>query len=460
MAGKILTTDRHGRTRSRSASGFDGGQYLDEERHGALAAQPALFDDFEEIGRPEPDLTTLPSRMPDLERAVEKANDRLRRAGLEDRFAFEQERRIEQTEAGTFEVVDIRLSRPKIAVPGGWRIEGVHERTGTGGFLSRWSEGAEVEPPEDASCDVCGAARAREKVYTVRGADGMVRHVGSSCLVPLMGVKPEGLWALDWRVEDHAPALGGDEIPEAVGWDSDYGVVEDRDVILAGIRAAAETGGYLSNSRASDLGRESTADYVRKRLDSLLDAPATPAEEREVEAIIKCAREIEGMDDYPRQMREVFAPGPDGRARIRSKHAGYAVSAIGVHERAEADRERERKKAEVESRKRKAYLAAPKESLKGRGVTAEITSMRRAPNGFYGGREAPDSYHITMLDPDGHVIYWRASNPPEGLRPGATVAIDSGTVKANRQSDFNGDYETVITRAKMRILDGDDEQVE
>lgn len=193
MAGKILTTDRHGRTRSRSASGLDGGRYLDEERHGALAAHPALFDDFEEIGQPEPDLTTLPSRMPDLERA-------------------------------------------------------------------------------------------------------------------------------------------------------------------------------------------------------------------------------------------------------------------------EADRARERKRAEVGSGKRKAYLAAPKESLKGRGVTAEVLSMRRAPNGSYGGRTVPDSFHVTMLDPDGHVVYWRATEGalPEGLKPGAKVAIDSGTVKANRQSDFNGDYETVITRAKMRIL-GDDE---
>ncbi|MFT4212002.1 MAG: hypothetical protein QM626_09030 [Microbacterium sp.] len=78
---------------------------------------------------------------------------------------------------------------------------------------------------------------------------------------------------------------------------------------------------------------------------------------------------------------------------------------------------------------------------------------------------------MTMMDDDGHVIYWKTSGvvdnqveTPGGLSvnwdpvEGSRVVISGGTVKDNRVSDYNGDWETVITRAKLLppadIVDG------
>lgn len=53
-----------------------------------------------------------------------------------------------------------------------------------------------------------------------------------------------------------------------------------------------------------------------------------------------------------------------------------------------------------------------------------------------------ESLGHNIKTPDGSSGYW---SPDEGAR----VRLEGGTVKPNHVNDYNGDWETVITRARI-----------
>lgn len=390
---------------------------------------------------------------------IDKANARLERAGVEERFTFEVDKKvITDGEGRMVEVADITLEKPSIKA-GPWSFDSTHELTQNGDVLSYYSrDDADRTPAEDMSCEQCGVKRHRGKVYRVTNADtGESKQIGGSCLSIFTGVKPEGLWTLTYQPDMEDITLDDEDIGTyAKLGGSDSAVVDDRGMLLATLRASAQSErGFISKS-AAGWNETPTAEVVKGDYTSLTSAEPTPEETAEVEAILDYARNMEGDSDYVQNIRTVFKPSADGTSYIRNKHIALAASVVGSYRR---DLERKAERAErekVNATKQQSFLAPPDTKIKDYAKTngpvrARVMRVSAGQTQSYGYSEKTP-YHVTMMTDDGHVLYWRASDSV-GIDSGDYVEVTSATVKDNRVSDYNGDYETVLTRAKLSVVE-------
>lgn len=437
-----------------------GGEFASNEHEEARAPLMATAVDGEgeeytyEVYNPT--YTILSHNIGAFNERIEKANARLKRAGVEERFGYTTETRTIHREDGTIvEVVDVTLEKPRISA-GDWRFDSTHELTENGDVLNYYSaKDADKSPVTDMGCEQCGVKRHRGKVYRVSNKEtGEVKQIGGSCLNIFTGVKPSGLWALEYNpdVED----LGYDE-------DEDYQfggfgggqslVVDDRNMLLATIRASDTERGFISKSSAG-FNEVPTSEVVKSDFRKLTAAEATDAERAEIDAVLNYVRTSEDESDYMGNLRTVLKPSPDGTSYIKSKHIGIAASALSSYRR-HVQRELERaERAKVDAAKQKSFLAPTGTKIvdlkkqTGQPITARIVRMNAGYENDYGGIP----YHVNMVTSDGHVVYWKASSHP-GLQEGMLVSIDGGSVKDNKVSDYNGDYETVLTRAKLTEIE-------
>lgn len=417
--------------------------------HGTLEPTLEETDEYQ----PRGNWTILASKIDDLTQSIEKANRRLERAGIEERFSFTHTKRAVVDSHGLDRLVaDVTLSRPSISM-GDWQFTGAHQQTASGAFVSYWTDEDHGEDVTSARCDHCGSNRQRQKVYTVRHAKtGEEHQVGSSCVHLFTGVKPEGLWAMTWEPEHDEYDPSADEPSLASGRVRE--MYHGDDLMLATIRVVNDHG-WVPRSRSS-VTNPATIDRVTGSYTATLSDEATAEELDEIDEITDWITQPDKGSDYARNLRAVFTPLDDGTVAIVQKHAALAASAVGSYRNVKA-REAERKaRAEQDSAKKKAFLADPGTKLKGAGVTAKILTTRQGTDYGYG---APT--HITMLTGEGHVLYWKAS-PGAGSRfddngdmvlltEGMHVTIEGGTVKDNRVSDYNGDWETVLQRVKWTV---------
>ncbi|WP_433673940.1 hypothetical protein [Microbacterium gorillae] len=461
----MATIDRVG-NKHRSAGAPDGGQFA-----GKLNSAPTagLNEQTEEAGweweRPSYRIPT--GNLGILQERIDKANKRLQRAGIDERFTFTAERRIVRDERTGQEHTtnEVTLNTPRISA-GDWRFDGVHELGANGRVISHFTHGAEAildESKDLLVCEHCGHRRSRTKVMVVTNpSTGETKQVGTNCLGLFLGVKPQGLWALDENfgaddLEVDDDDLGTFRNPSA-------GIIDADDVLAVTLQVIAEDGGYLSKAKAIYT-ETPTADKVLERIGarSAMRPQLTDTEQAEVAAVLAYVDQIDPSEagEYERNLHQALAADGDGQRRIDRKHVALVASAIPSfrsHQAFELKKKlREEARAKQDTSKAQAYLAAPGESLKGRDIEATILSVRLGQDYGYG---AP--LHVSMMDDDGHVIYWKCSGilggsietkdgqfvqwaPDDGSR----VVIAGGTVKDNRVSDYNGDWETVITRAKL-----------
>lgn len=421
------------------------------------------------LSEPEPEpynpVYTVPiSAAGEFEDRIERANARLARSGIEERFTLTRTDHIMQTQDGVFvEVADFTLSKPRISA-GDWSFESTHEMTENGHILSYYSgdDDTDREPVEDMSCEQCGVNRRREKVYRVRNREtGEVKQIGGSCLNVFTGIKPQGLWALTY--DPNAEDLEYDE-------EDDYGflsysspvVIEDRQMILATIRAVAENGGkYVSKNKAG-FNEKPTSEVVKGQYVALSAEPATAEEREEIDAVLAYVRALDDSTEFNKNLRTVFIPDEEGRSFIRGKHLGIAAYAVESRRRAIRQAEEKRIREESQANKVQGYLAEKgvkiadlRKGLKKEGkddvIRARVLGVRAGEPSYYNGVETYP-YHVNMLTDDGHVVYWRASSAPS-VNDGDRITIDGGTVKETRVSDYNGDWETVLTRAKLSLIE-------
>ncbi|EPD84214.1 hypothetical protein HMPREF1529_02279 [Microbacterium sp. oral taxon 186 str. F0373] len=401
----------------------------------------------------------LADRLLDFSKAVERENRRLERAGVDERFTFTHERKVWRDEHGRPWMVEaIELNRPRIAV-GDWQFLAQHEKTAAGAIITyqAGSAGERVEGDPSMRCDHCGQFRSRQKVFTLRDRNtGELKQIGSNCLSLFLGTKPEGLCAMarevgaELRLDEDDDFASGNAKPNA--FDGDM-------LLLATIRQIALDGGeYVSRSKAG-MYRTPTAEKVKGQLAVLTSEPPAPAELAEMNAVVDWVGALEpgDEDDYLRNLVAAFTRDDDGELIVYSKHAGLAASAISAYRRHIAREAERQRKEELAKTKLAAFAFNPGESLKDKGLELSVVSMREGHDYGYG---APT--HITLLDDDGHVFYWKSTGflsmpveladgtgytfaPSEGCR----VRITGGSVKEHRVSDFNGDHETVIWRVKF-----------
>jgi len=445
--------DHHGR--------FDGHLRSDAESTLADEAPASTY---------EPIVYRIPtSRLTALQAKLDKLNRRLAKAGIEERFSYNAQSRIvlDERTGLSHETNDVRINTPRISL-GDWRFDSMHEKAANGKVISHFAGDADPHVADETMrCDYCGHNRARTKVYMVTSpSTGETKQVGSNCLELFLGVKPAGLWALDESFDASEFDVDDDDLGTL--YSHDTSIIQGDNVMLLTMRQIEQDGGtFLSRGRAS-MSETPTADKVLDSLDRGAAGVVLKASNDEAAELTRLYAWVDGLDgdsEYERNLQAALAPTEEvgGERWVSRKHiplVASAVSSFRHHEQRERERGAlEELKAREAAMKKQEFLAPAGTKLKGMGVTATILSARLGQDYGYG---AP--LHVKMIDDDGHVLYWRSSSglgdwiqtgddESEGVHwspdAGSRVVVASGTVKDNRVSDYDGDWETVLTRAKL-----------
>src|SRR5699024_5461385 len=228
---------------------------------------------------------TIPTDRVELaERAIETANRRLEREGIEERFTVDRTDTVKRRDPSPYELergfakpgeiietrtTELVLNRPTIGRDG-WQFDAALDRVpGTDSFTMR-SAGREFGGwrPEPGRCDHCGQFRDRNKTYLVSNPEtGETMQVGSSCVQSFLGVKPEGLWSLQYDLPSNMEDTDDMDRPLPSGADP---VMDNRELIARALAVTDGGRGFVSKRRAEEWGKNSTADTIS----AVFDTPA------------------------------------------------------------------------------------------------------------------------------------------------------------------------------------------
>ncbi len=368
----------------------------------------------------------------DAKHRIDKANARLIRAGIEERFTYSVEPQLRHLENGQIiEDVVLTLNTPSIAFAG-WHFGGMHDFTPDGQAVHHYADPEHAVNVADNHCDHCGLRRARGKVFTVTNDEGETKQIGSNCLEAFLGIHPEGLWVLGTDLTLDDLEREGRENPGSHGSSQAFPA---EDLIVAALTVSNDGHEFVSRGSAT-WENPSTAELVLRDWDAL--EAATP-ERRELakkihEWLAEQTPASEG--DYIGNLKTVLA-GED--RYVGHKHVALAVSVVAAYRRAERARELELERERRKANRVPGFLADVGEKIA--GVKATIRLVREI-DGDYG-----TSTLLVMSTEDGRTVKWFSSST-WSVEPGDQVEI-KGTVKEH--SSYEGDDQTVITRAKMIV---------
>lgn len=403
---------------------------------------PNEFDDIEP-GPPTYDIAA--ASVERVQNSIKKANRRLAKAGITDRFNATYEPytldRVNR-ETGVMERHErcaVTLNRPVIAYDG-YEFAARIEQTESGKLIALTAPDQELHgwTPQSMACEHCGQNRRRTKVYVVRNPEGEYKTIGSNCLENYTGIKPEGLWALTY---DDLNDIQDDD-----NWDLRGGptggtpIVPGKDVLAVAAAAAKVQGGY--KAKWAD---EPTTVLVK---DTLFPWTGMSKERKAVIDQVRQEAEHVDVDALRDEIREAVEPDGDWGTNVHalldeewvsSRHAALLASSISSVERLRA------KKRERETTK-PGFIAPVGEKVT--GVKARILKLRQSTN-YYGYRETV-SEMVRLQTDDGHIVTWWASSPT-GFDEGDDVTIQRATVKDHET--YRGEDQTIITRAKLELVE-------
>jgi hypothetical protein len=379
---------------------------------------------------------------------VAKANRRLAKAGVTERFALTvgERKLVERKEYGVVKArwyeKEVSLAVPSIGY-NGWRFVATLSFE-SGGTVVRTVPGEEVGDfrPAYQGCDQCQTARDRNETYVVRQVEtGEMKQVGSTCLELFFGLKPS-LWiyAVDVSLSEEEQQRFGSRGIEAESV---------RNIVAAALAVTDGGAGYRSKA-ATEYGGEPTADATRACLYERPFGRGRAREEREaqlaawraemakyleqgteIDAVIASAADTSGSSDYAENIRVLAAS-----EWVGLKNIGFVASFVAVHNRAiQRQVEREVKAARVQE------FIGQEGDKKVR--TSGTVTTKRYIDGMYG-----TTTLIEWLTDDGLTAKWFASNPPE-VAEGDRITV-TGTIKKHDtyQDKFKS---TVFTRCTLVV---------
>ncbi len=426
----------------------NGGRYAEQEHDTdeltLTAATPA--DDHDELDdEPYTPVHVLsPHHVPLALAAIDKANKRLARYGIDGRFEATLEDGTERRNEQDIPVTYLTLSRPSLSL-GGWTFSGTHDVTDDGQML-HYRATTTVPMPEvtDTTCQFCGKSRRRERVYTLHHDTEGSKQVGKSCLEAFLGVKPKGLWALDWTLDDQEL-----DDAETIGrWSAVGSDVFDAEALLAAAASTTRNGElFVPKSRASTE-HPATADALIGQWEAA-HAAITDDGRQFARDALAWLRSTDDDGDYIGNLKASLIPKDGTQKWVSQKHVGIAASAISAYRR-HLDREAElAAKEKTRQEYQPGYVAPIGEKIAGVGATVVRVNYSTSYIGY--GREAPKTI-LSMITDDGHQVTWFASGTKE-FPIGQKVTV-AGTVK--NHDEYQGIDQTVITRAKITDPDTGD----
>lgn len=386
----------------------------------------------------------------EVENSLEKANRRLERFGIDERFDYDIEEYVHTTQDKFGndvheERIRLNLRTPSISY-GDHRFLAAVENDGEV-LTMKTAHDVELRGwrPSETKCDHCGHNRPRRKTYIVEDTHGRTKQIGSSCVQGYLGVKPEGLWAIG-----HDPLEGMDERFE--GAPKSY--VESTNLMLASAMVLSNDGKkFVSKSQAQwSEDSMSTADQVsdlwndslriseedRRQRDQIRNEVIAASESPKIAKLRKDLSSLDESNDWQANVKRISEKDFVSRGNTSLLLSGII-----------AVRKREEREKQAQKPKSVGHWGTPKEKIAGRKVNVEQIRYFDGYNQFNGMEET--RAQVKFRDDEGKIgIWWTTSKVDDELE-GKDVEFTSGSIKKHDQ--YNGDDQTVLTRVKLKSLD-------
>jgi hypothetical protein len=219
--------------------------------------------------------------------------------------------------------VDITISTTPVALSGDWELVGVVDFSAADTpLVFELVEGLGLRDGvlDARRCDACGVARARNRTYAVRSADGAVKVVGSTCVSDFLGIDPARVL---WFAEAVGEVSDEDEFFGGSFGSYDIPTVD----FVAAARAAVVTVGWAKAASDWPTKRFAAAILSGERpIDN--DDPLIEARERFIdpevrafaEAAVEWAAAIEPRSDFDHNLQAVASSETIGER-------GYGIAA-------------------------------------------------------------------------------------------------------------------------------------
>lgn len=386
--------------------------------------------------------------LPLAEDSVAKANKRLEKAGVEERFSYTIEHYMDkmQNRLNGLDIMEPRvkmtINTPAVKFDGYTFLAAVEKIEA--GFVVKTATGFELNgfTPDNLKCDACGKAINRQKTYLVEDSEGKMIQVGSSCIKNYFGVEPKGLWSLTF--DPLARATDSDS------WGSPIGFTDaalPTEAVMAYALAISNGGeNFVSGSTAYNYGGLSTADRVRDAIsgtDSKYRAEVQVEAEKytkEAKDLVEKLKKTDQSSDYGRNL-SVISTGEYTRWKDMNILVS-GLSAIAREKREAAKKEHAAKWGVAKS----GFMAPIKTPLKGRKLRVYQVqhSSQDDPYSYYGGEVSTTK--VVLRDEDNHEVIWWAKRHVD-VEPDQEVTLTKGTVK--KHGSYRGVDQTTIWRAEF-----------
>jgi hypothetical protein len=284
--------------------------------------------------------------------------------------------------------------------------------------------------PADVMCQHCNKVRSRRCIYFLKGADGQVIRVGSTCLESFLGCQSPAAYA--WNAEAawiHMMVEGDDSYGED-GWLSGGTRVEmfPTDTVIGyAVRACADDG-YISRSRAGDYDR-ATVDRVS---DMLMLGQVVELTGVEVAIVAKVREAVAAMgeSEYAFNVKSVIAA-----EYVTRRNLGIAASAVSVLERHQREQ-------------RAAAITRVNEHVGQAGERIELDVILEGHKVTFS--DWGESCLYRLRSTEGHSLVWWCSG---GRKESFEEAAEAGSFKVKatvkRHGEFNGLAQTTVNRVSV-----------
>lgn len=393
--------------------------------------------------------------------SIEKANRKLARAGISERFEYETEAKEWVEWDNGKKIVkpyySFTLSAPVISYTNDGKkhdFQAVIEKTESGDFVTRSARGVELEgwKPDNLMCDHCGQKRSRNKTYVVQDPDGNRLQIGSNCVQAYLGVRPAGLWALSYDpLENEASDMDGVRY-SAIPLDN------SEDVMAIALAISDEGDMFVSKSAAYENGMTSTYDrvirymqpatqitddYELEERDRFAQRIAQLKEKGKPQAILERLKNFEGDSDYASNLRALSKS-----EHIKSRDIPTLISGIVALKTEERKAAEAKKRAEAKEAKMKEFTPGHYGQVNDKiekGTVMTLHSKKDFVSSDYWGNDILKTI-ITAKDAEGHQITWFTGTEVEA-EEGEELVISSGKVK--KHGEFSGIDQTVLGNVRL-----------
>ena len=390
---------------------------------------------------------------------IDKLNTRLEKAGISDRFEYtETEREIEERIDG-FKIVrpyhDFEINTPTISLQNEgktYTFEAVMSREGDG-IVTRAGRGVELQgwKPDNLVCDHCGHKRPRNKTFIIKDPNGERKQIGSTCVSAYLGVKVNGLWALELDPLEK----------EGSSWGSMTAAPKHstKDILSLALVASNMGESFISNKKAEEWGTKSTADMVNwimrpeEEADEFNPNQISKEEYRQratqikengqVDEFLEKLKKIDVNSDYTSNLNVL-----SNSEYIPFKSRKLLVSGIVAVKKAEWEEERKKKQAEAAKAHKEnftpGHFGKVNEKIE-KGTSLTLEDCRPYSSYDYYGNPIT-KYRIVAKDSEGHQVMWFSANEVEDKK-GSEIKLSSGSVKEHGK--YKDVDQTVLTRVRM-----------